>query len=135
MDSRDQRQGAVSRLVDKLRKTTRLFQILPFAYLTLFVAYLVLDICAGEKTLCLIDAVAYGSPAVAACALFMSKLLGLCIWQKVACLLPMTAQIEGYIDSYIITLTQQEVVVVNLTICGFSILFLAETIRHFFHGK
>lgn len=127
--------GAVSSVIRILRKATRIVQLAPFAYLVFYVAYMLLGYFASEEALCVADSLLTISPATTGFMLIGSRLFRLCRWHKTACLLPMTSQVEGYVDSLIITFTQEEIIFINTAIGIISLLFLILAVRHFAYGK
>ena len=134
MDSPDQR-GAVSRLVAILRKVTRIVQLLPFAYLLLLSAYLLLSPVLPEWLLLIADN-ALNLPVSAIIGLLgMGKLLKLCAWFRTACLMPMLTKAESWIDSFIITFTQGEIILINTALGILFLFYIYLSYRHFFHGK
>ena len=131
MDSPD-RQGAANSGIKKMRRLTRFVQLAPFAYVLLYALYMLMGSLLPEETLCAIDSVAINSPLVTGGMMVLSKLMNLCRWHKAAVLIPSTSQIEGYIDSFVITFTQEEIFFINLSIGLFSLLFLVLAHKHFF---
>lgn len=127
--------GAVSSVIRILREATRIVQLAPFAYLVFYVAYMLFGYFASEEALCVADSLLTISPATTGMMLAGSRLFKLCRWHKTACLLPMTGQVEGYVDSFIITFTQEEIILINTTIGIISLVFLILAIRHFAHGR
>lgn len=134
MDSQDPR-GAVSSVIKVLRKATRIVQLAPFAYLVFFVVYMLFGWAVQDEALCMIDKVAGMSPLATGGLLIGSRLFKLCRWHKVACLLPFSSQIEGFVDSYIITFTQNEIILINVAIGILSLAFIFAAVRHFTHGR
>lgn len=130
MDSQD-RAGAVNNVVKILRRATRIVQLAPFAYLAFYIAYMLFGYYVSEETLCLADSLLTMSPLAAGTMLVCSHIFHLCIWHKTACLLPMASQVEGYIDSFVITFTQEEVLFINTTIGLFALAFFVLAIKHF----
>ena len=135
MENRDQRAGAVNSLVRLVRKITRIVQIAPFAYLLLLAFFLlfenVLPDWAVRMSSNLLDAPVYTTAGM----LFFGRLLKLCSWFKTACLLPITTKVEGYVDSFVYTFTQNEVVLMNAIIGVAFLIFIYVSFRHFFHGR
>ena len=134
MDSPDPR-NAVSSLVGILRKVTRIVQLLPFAYLLLLSVYLFLEFMLPEWALRIADN-ALNAPVYSVVGMLgAGRLLKLCRWFRTACLLPMATKIEGWIDSFVVTFTQNEVIIIN-TILGILFLtFIILACRHFFYGR
>ena len=127
--------GAVSSVIRILRKATRIVQLAPFAYLLFYVAYMLFGYFASEEALCVADSLLTISPATTGMMLVGSRLFKLCRWHKAACLLPVSSQVEGYIDSYLITFTQGEIFAINITLGLVALTFLILAIRHFTHGR
>lgn len=90
---------------------------------------------ASEETLCLADSLLTLSPVTTGGMLIASRLFKLCRWHKIACLLPTTSQIEGYIDCYLFTFTQEEVLAINITLGLVTLVFLILAIRHFLFNE
>ena len=135
MDSPDPH-GAVSNVIKILRKATRIVQLVPFAYLCFYAVYMLLVCFASEETLCLADSLLTISPVATGGMLAASKLFKLCRWHRIACLLPSSSQLEGYIDSYLFTFTQEEILLINSLIGIAALAFLVFAYRHFFaYGK
>ena len=135
MENRGQSQGAVSRLVWILRKITRIVQIAPFAYLLLLGICLLCESIipdwAFRLSVNLLNTPVYVTIGI----LFLGKWLKLCSWFRTACLLPFTTKVEGYVDSFVYTFTQNEVAVMNTAIGIAFIIFIYVSFRHFFHGR
>lgn len=134
MESQDLR-NAVDSLVSLLRKITRIVQLVPFVYLLFYMMYMLFGCMIGEETLFYIDNILYVHPTAFIGLLFASRLLKLCIWHKAACVLPMSSRVESYIDCNIFQFTQNEILIINLTIGIVALLFLIAAHRHFFYGR
>lgn len=131
MDSQDRR-GAVSRLVDILRKVTRVVQVAPFVYLALYSLYMIAGAFAPDDVVGIADGVMFNSPSITILFLVLSRLLRLCKWHKAACLIPSASQVEGVVDCYLFQFTQTEIVLINILIGVVSLLFLAKANKRFF---
>ena len=127
--------GAVGSIVRILRKATRIVQLAPFAYLAFYAAYMLFGYFASKEALCVADSLMTISPATTGMMLAGSRLFRLCRWHKAACLLPMSSQVEGYVDSFIITFTQEEIILINTAIGLAAITFLILAIKHFTHAR
>lgn len=134
MESRDQK-DALNKLVNILRRATRLVQLIPFVYLFFYAFYMIISTFASDGFLYFIESLIAVRPAVIIGMLVASRLFELCIWHRVACLIPGASQIENYIDNFIITFTQNEVITINLIIGLLSVVFLVKAHRHFFYGR
>lgn len=133
MDSRDQR-GAVSAVVGILRRLTRIVQIAPFVYLLLYAAYLFLSLVVPDSMLDILDTFIYVSPATSGGLLVLSRLLKLCRWHKTAVLIPLTTQVEGFVDGYLFTLTGCEIALINALTGLLALAYTFLTFQHFLHG-
>lgn len=135
MDSRDRSQDAAGRIIGILRKVTRLVQLAPFFYLALYSFYMLAGSFAPEEFVCFGDGIIFSSPLVTTALLVLSRLLKLCRWHKAACLIPSASQMEGIVDSYFFTFTQNEILIINILIGVSSFLFLACANKRFFNGR
>lgn len=134
MDSPDPK-GAVSRLVAVLRRVTRIVQLLPFVYLLLLSAYLLTEYFLPDWALGIADNV-LNAPIVAIIGLLgVGELLKLCAWFRTACLMPILPKIESWVDSFVITFTQEEILCINISIGIIALVFLVAAIRHFAYGR
>lgn len=133
MDSLDRR-AAVRKLTTILRKITRYIQWIPFVYLAVYSLMAVSETQMTEELLCFRDSVMAVSPAVNVGFLFFNRLLELCRWHRIACLLPLSSTMEGYIDCYIFQFTQEEIIAMNLASGIIAAVFLFLAYRHFFGG-
>lgn len=132
MESRDQR-SAVSTIIGILRRLTRLVQLAPFVYLVVYATYLLFSWLLPDSVLGILDSMLFLSPATSGGFLVLSRLLKLCKWHKAAIMIPFSSQIEGYIDCFVFTFTEQEIAVINTAIGVAAILFLLLANKHFFH--
>ena len=132
MDSPDQR-SAVSSVIRILRRLTRLVQLAPFAYLLLYSVYLLFSWFLPGSLLGLLDSVVFVSPAASGGMLVLSRILKLCKWHRTAILIPFSSQVEAYVDSFVFTFTENEIVFLNMTTGVTAILFLYLAHNHFFN--
>ena len=132
MESRDPR---IERLVSVLRLITRIVQVLPFAYLLLLAIYLLVERSLPVWALRLADNL-LNVPVISFVGLLAAgKLLKLCAWYRTACLLPLSVKAECWIDAFVFTFTQREVIIIN-TLFGIVFMsFVAVSFYHFFHEK
>ena len=134
MDSQDQ-SGAVSKLVVILRKITRIVQMLPFVYLLLLAVYLLTECLLPDWALGIADNVLNAPVAAIIGVLGTGKLLKLCRWFKAACVMPVATKVESWVDSFVFTFTQSEIILINTSLGIFFLAFLYIAYRHFFYGK
>lgn len=105
---------------------------MPFAYLLFLAIYLlaeaIMPTWVGDISDRLLELPIYGIIGL----LVLGHLLKLCAWFRAACLLPLATKVESYVDSFVVTFTQGEVILIN-TLLGITfIVFLAMAYRHFF---
>ena len=131
MDSQDQR-AAVRKLTKILRKVTRIIQWIPFVYLGVYAIASFSEARLTDELLCLRDSIGAVTPAVNVGFLVFSRLLQLCRWHRIACILPLSTPAVDYVDNYVIQFTQNEVVALNISLGIISLLFLILANRHFF---
>ena len=134
MDSQDPR-SAVSGVLNIVRRATRTVQIAPFAYLVFYIAYLVFGVFLPDNCLTIFDSIMTIHPLTTAGLLCGSRLFKLCGWHKTACLIPMSSQVENYIDSFVLTFTQNEIILINVSLGILSVVFLVLAIKHFVYGR
>lgn len=134
MDSPDLR-SALSSVVGTMRKATRLVQLAPFVYIAFFSMYMLLGWSLPEGALCIVDSMLSVSPSVTAALLVASRLFKLCPWHRAACLIPMTGHVETYVDSYIVTFTQSEIILINAVVGILTLAFIIRAFKHFFYGR
>ena len=134
METPDPR-SALERIIGVTRRFTKVVQILPFAYLLVFAFVAIAEPFLSDSAFDLVNNLFYAAPGIQAVALGLSRLLRLCRWHKIACLLPMSSQAESYIDGYLFQFTQNEIVCINTAIGIISVAFIVFSIRHFFHGR
>ena len=132
MDSQDQRAAVVSKVLSKYRKVVRIVRLVPFLYLCLFALISFSSSLQTESLSSLIDCTLFVSPIVSIGTLFLSGILGMCRWHKVACLLPYSSRVVSFIDTNIITLTQNEVILINYFIGIMVVAFIGLAFKHFF---
>lgn len=129
------RRAAISRLTGILRKITRIVQIVPFVYLVLYILMLLTERFLPENILCIEDMLFAISPMATVGMLGLSRLLRLCAWHKVACLLPTSTHAVNYIDTQLFQFTQYEIITINITLSILSAAFLVAAYIHFFYGR
>lgn len=116
MDNPDRSHAGAGKIIAILRKTTQAVRYVPFVYLLLYTLLSLTECFIPEKALCVFDTVLYASPVVTAGLLFFSRLLSMCKWHRLACLLPSSSQVTSFVDSHIFTFTQNEVMLINISI-------------------
>lgn len=130
MENPDQRAAVLSKVLRKYRKVVRILRVLPFAYLCLYAIVLMTSGLMSERIACIIDCSLFVSPAVSAGLLLLSGALGMCDWHKAACLIPYSSRVVSFIDTNILTFTQDEVVLINGIIAISVAVFAALAFKH-----
>ena len=133
MDSQGQ-ENVVKSLVDKLRRVTRVTQIAPFVFLLFLAIYLLTEPILADWALRIADNILNIPVYVIACLLGLGRLLKLCRWYITACLLPLLTKVTSYVDSFVVTLWQEEVILLNALLGVIYIVFLGFAYHHFFGG-
>lgn len=131
MDNQDP-SGAVNSVIRILRRLTRFVQVSPFLYLPFFSVYMIFGSLVPDGYLGVADSIACTTPVTTAALLLASRLLKLCRWHKVACLIPSAPQIEGYVDTFVFQFTELEITLINIGLGIAAILFFISAYRHFF---
>ena len=135
MGSQDPR-SAVENLVRIVRRITRVTQIAPFAYLLLLAVYLLTESMLPVWVLHIGERL-FSVPAYLLMFLLgLGRLLKLCMWYVVSCLLLLVPKAVMLVDSFVVTLWYEEMLAINIcTGIGYMI-FLLFAYRHFFaHGR
>lgn len=135
MESPDPRAGAVGRLVQLLRRITRIIQVAPFVYLFFLAVYLIGERFLPGWALGLLDNIVDAPIYTTVGMLIFGRILKLCSWFRTACVLPFTTKMESYVDAFVLPFTQDEVVLLNTAIGILFVAFIFITFRHFFHGR
>ncbi len=110
-------------------------QVAPFAYLLLLGVCLLFESVMPDWMLRLADNLLNTPAYITAGMLCVGRWLKLCAWFRTACLLPLATKAEGYVDSFVYTFTQNEVVAINIAMGVVFLAFVYISIRHFFHGQ
>lgn len=131
MDNPDQR-SAVSGIIKVMRRITRVVQLAPFVYLLLLALYLLTESILPDWLLRVADN-GLNMPMLGTIGLLgAGRILKLCEWFKAACLLPMATKVENIVDSFVVVLTEPELVAVNISLAILFMAYLALSYRHFF---
>lgn len=132
MANQEQEQGLVKHLIKKLRDITIAVQIMPFIYTAVYIAIMVLYLFLSESARFILDTLFYVSPFIAIGFLIESKVLELCRWHRLACILPILPQLIVFIDYHIIELTEIESYISIATPIILAILLLLSAYKVFF---
>lgn len=124
--------GAASPVIRILRRLTRFVQVTPFVYLLFYGVYMIFGSLVPDGYLGVADSIACTTPVTTTALLLASRLLKLCRWHKVACLIPSASQIEGCVDTFVFQFTEIEITLINVSIGIAAILFFISAYKHFF---
>ena len=114
-----------------LKRTTIYVQFLPFVYSFFYIAILTIYPFISEQAAVLLDSIFYISPMFMAGMLVLSKLLHLCRWHRMACLVPIISQVPVFLDDYIVPLTRIEAIISNSTVAVMTIVLLMAAYKVF----
>lgn len=107
-------------------------QVIPFVYLALLSLYLLTESILPDWALRIADN-GLNMPMLGTIGLLgAGRILKLCQWFKAACILPVATKVENIVDSFIITLTQTELVAFNIILGILFITYISISYRHFF---
>lgn len=131
MESRESR-ADFKRYILILRNATLAVQIIPFVYSFIYILILLSYGDVSEDTAVVLDTLFYISPLQIVGFLILSRVLRLCKWHRMACLLPIFPQAISFVDYYIIELTEVEGYLTNMTTVVMSALLLFSAYKVFF---
>lgn len=122
--------GKIKRLIIVLKRITLSVQIVPFVFTALYIIDFAAYSWLTESAQALCDTLFYISPLVIAAHLVYSRILNLCRWHRMACVLPLFPQIVS--DYYIIELSEIESLVTDSITLVMTILLLISAYKVFF---
>ena len=132
MQEKQSRNDVVASALQILRRIRKAVQITPFVYVFCYLVILVLYNTADELVLDILDDLFYASPLVIFANLVFSKILKLCIWHKVACLLPLLPEIANLCDPIIFEWRIEPAIALNGITVVTSIIFFIAAYKVFF---
>ena len=119
-------------LVKTLRYVTTAVQLLPFIYCVLFIIALVVSFCAPEGVVRVIDSLFYVSPVTVVAFLVLSTLLRLCVWHKIACILPALPRVVSFVDYYMVELSQRAAELNIIVLGSMAVILIVAAYKTFF---
>lgn len=129
----DQGQGVDFRKYIRILKgITLAVQLMPFIYSLLYISVFLLYLKASDEILNVIDLLFYISPLFTASHLVYSRILHLCFWHRIACLIPLFPLISNIIDSSIYEFCEHGAIAVDLTFAIMVIFLLVCAYKVFF---
>lgn len=117
-----------------VNRITKAVQITPFVYSLIVTIVFSLYNVLGDNVLDLLDEVFYISPLVIVIFLVYSRILHLCKWHRITCVIPLLPKAVYFVDSFY-ELTQNEVLLANITSLSMAILLLVSAYKVFFGCK
>lgn len=131
MENRD-RESVLARIANLFRRITNISKLYPYIFLMVYCLCLILD-CIGSDVVAAFVSSIYGCTlGVCILLLMLSKTLGLCIWHKIACVIPLLSTIVSLIDSYLFAFSHEELIFINMSILVLVICYLIWSFFHFF---
>ena len=127
-----QRNKVVLDAIEMLRKTRKVVQLSPFVYTFLYIVILLLYNHASAMVLDVLDDLFYISPVVIAINLIYSRILKMCVWHKVACLLPLIPELANIYEAVPFDFSVGQATVINYAVVVCSVLFIVSAYKVFF---
>lgn len=99
-------------------------QILPFIYSSLYIAALIIYNHVSEGVQLSMDLLLYFSPTCIVAFLVLSRILRMCKWHRIACVIPAIPILGNFFDYYVISFSETFVYAFNYVIAGMCVLLL-----------
>lgn len=103
-------------------------QVFPFVYAVLFILlYGSYSFITNETIRFVIDYSFFVSPIVVFAHYIYSRMLRMCVWHRIACLLPVLTQIVDVLDTFVVSISRNGMtitvvtIIVSMIIYGFAI--------------
>lgn len=96
---------------------------------------MILYLYADETVMTILDTLLYVSPVIVIQFLILSKILRLCRWHKLACILPVFPQIPVILDHTVVKFSERAVDAHVITMMVMSFLLLISAYKVFFYGR
>ena len=133
MANQDPRLELIRAVHVMVTRITKAVQVTPFVYSSIFLIVYVLYAFLDDKVLDVLDMVFYISPLTALIFLYYSRILHLCKWHRVTCVLPLVPQVAYYADQ-VFHFTQNEVILFYI-VSAMMLLLLIISAFKVFHGR
>ena len=134
MERQDPRAELIRTIHMMVSRVTKAVQVTPFIYSSIFVIVYFLYSFVDEKVMDIIDMGFYISPLVMVIFLVYSRILHLCKWHRITCVLPLVPQIYYILDS-VFTFSQDKVLVANILTVIMLIILLISAYKVFYKCK
>lgn len=106
-------------------------KVLPFLFSGFCLLSAILVKICSPDSMFIIDGLVYISPLAVGALLWLSHILRLCWWHKTACILPLVAQLVGYIDSLFHQFTYTELLFFCNAYCMLMVVFFISVHKTF----
>lgn len=123
----------VLRMLNILKHVTLFVKVYPFVNTSIFLATMLSYRYCEDSTCTLLDLLFYTSPLTVLLLLILSKLLKMCFWHKIQCILPIPPLLIGYIDEYIYEYSKGTLLTYNSILLLIVLLSLVNGYRIFIH--
>ena len=121
------------RLVEILRYiTTSAVQLFPFVFTSIYIICIAVSPLLSENSKHILDLMFYVSPIIVFSHLVYSRILKLCKWHRMACLIPTFPLIVSLFDYYIVSLSSLGAYLTNGLIATMSTLLIICAYKVFF---
>jgi hypothetical protein len=94
------RSEEITRLVSILRAVTTAVQFAPFIFVGFLIISVLLYLFVNDNVAAFVDLMFYISPIVAVYNLILSRILKLCKWHRLECLLPLLPIVIVFVNSF-----------------------------------
>lgn len=122
----------IKRIIGILRYITAAVQITPFIFTSFYIICVVLEPILSDDFKYLCDSIFYVSPIIVIAHLVYSRILKLCKWHRMACVIPTFPLIVSLFDYYIFSLSSLGAYLTNGLVATMSILLLISAYKVFF---
>ena len=119
-------------LIKRLRTATLFVQLSPFVYGVFYIIGMITYLIGNEEASLIVDALFYVAPIIICEFLLLSKIFKLCRWHKIACCMPLIGESVGFLDSYIVDLSEIAAIVNCNIIIGSVLMLLYYAYKVFF---
>lgn len=103
-------------IVKILQRVIVMVKVYPFIYALLYIFCMVAYLFGSETISTILDLLFYTSPVAVVFELILSKILKLCKWHRMECVLPMIPLIHLFVDSFLFPLATISAILNVITI-------------------
>ena len=129
---RQDRESVLQKVVNRFKSAMRTVKAMPYLFLLAYVFCLAISCTRNIILISIVDVIYGASVWLCAFMLILSKRFGLCVWHKVACIIPMISLLVSVIDGFIFRFAYEDLVFINMSIIIFSVCYLIWSFFHFF---